>query len=147
MQGRKYKGPLAKQPYKRPILGFVPNTIGVQALELMELPDDRMRTLVQQGYAADDERVYRANPDVVTRQIGDEWVLVPTGELAELSNGMITLNTFSYFLWQQFQQPASQGSVLAAAKAEYDDPQGLMETEVRNFVRYGYYTRLLLEEK
>jgi len=136
-----------KKRYIKPVLGFTKNTSKVDGADLGFLPEGELHDIVQRSREWEEERAYRTNPDVVVRQIGDEWVLVPTGELAELTNSMITINEFCYFLWHQFEQTASLRQVLQAAREEYNDPNRLLEVEVRNFVHDYHHINLLNEIK
>jgi len=126
-----------------PTLRYVYNVSDIPSAELAGLSDEALLKLYRQCLEHNDDLLFQVNPEVVVRQVGDEWVLVPTGNLAQLNNGMITINSTSYFLWKQFEKPNSIRRVLQAARAEYDDPLNLLETEIRNFVD-GYLNMRLL---
>ena len=99
-------------------------------------------------------RLFTANPDFLLREIGGEAVLVPVGEagvfensvIGVFENSVISLNDTCRFLWQQFQTPRSVEDVIAAAKEEYDDPDGVMEQGIHQFVKEYLQYGLLKEE-
>jgi len=91
-------------------------------------------------------RLFTANPDFLLREIGGEAVLVPVGEAGVFENSVISLNDTCRFLWQQFQTPRSVEDVIAAAKEEYDDPDGVMEQGIHQFVKEYLQYGLLKEE-
>ena len=97
----------------------------------------------------EEERVklFTANPDFLLREIGGEAVLVPVGEAGVFENSVISLNDTCRFLWQQFQTPRSVEDVIAAAKEEYDDPDGVMEQGIHQFVKEYLQYGLLKEEE
>ena len=78
------------------------------------------------------EKRYRANGNYVYREIAGEGVLVPSGDLP--GNVMVTLSETCAFLWEQLQEPKTVGDLIAAAKAEYDDPNHELEAQIREFV-------------
>ena len=79
-----------------------------------------------------DVRLFIANPDFLLREIGGEAVLVPVGEAGVFENSVISLNDTCRFLWQQFK--------------EYDDPDGVMEQGINQFVKEYLQYGLLKEE-
>ena len=93
-----------------------------------------------------DARLFTANPDFLLREIGGEAVLVPVGEAGVFENSVISLNDTCRFLWQQFQTPRSVEDVIAEAKKEYDDPDGVMEQGIYQFVKEYLQYGLLKEE-
>lgn len=94
----------------------------------------------------DSVRLFIANPDFLLREIGGEAVLVPVGEAGIFENSVISLNDTCRFLWQLFQTPRSVEDVIAEAKKEYDDPDGVMEQGINQFVKEYLQYGLLKEE-
>ena len=91
-------------------------------------------------------RLFRVNPDFLLREIGGEAVLVPVGKAGVFENSVISLNDTCRFLWQQFQTPRSVEDVIAEAKKEYDDPDGVMKQGINQFVKEYLQYGLLKEE-
>ena len=76
------------------------------------------------------ETKYINTSDFILRQIGGEAVLVPIGDAGELENSMISLNDTFAFIIRQFESPRSVAEVISAARAEYEDPDGLLEKHI-----------------
>ena len=124
-----------KEVFTKPVALFIPLVEGMDARCLTNLSHDELEDIVFQCKEALDSRIYQQNPDILIRNVGDEWVMVPTGELAQRFNGMISLNIFSQFVWQQFdEQPHSEGEVLRAARMQFDDPEHMLDVQVRKLI-------------
>ena len=136
-----------KQVFSGATAHIVPLPKEVDAATLVTLTDEALAQLLHRGLKEEDSWVFKVNPDLIVRQIGDEWMLVPTGEFAQHFNGMISQNEFSHFIWNQFTEPRSIGEVLQAVHAEFEEDAPTMDIEVRrqieDFVRMG----LILEKK
>ena len=133
-----------KRGYFKPIFLIIPTKESVKA---DALKDNELSTYYKDFKSTQESRVFLQNPNLIERQIGDEWLLVPTGEFAQQWNGMISLNEMAHYLWTQFKKPTSMGEVLQNALEEYNDPHHALEIEVRNFVYEYLYNHLLFEVK
>lgn len=136
-----------KQVFSRPVSHIVPLAEGIDARTLVELPEQE---LAQAWYAcrqAEDCRVFQVNPDIIPREIGDEWMLIPTGTFAQNFNGMISQNEFSHFVWHQFAEPRAIAEVMQAVHAEYEDATHVMDVEVHRLIEDYVNMGLLLEKK
>ena len=131
-----------KRGYFKPIFLIIPTKESVKA---DALKDNELSTFYKEFKSTQESRVFLQNPNLIERQIGDEWLLVPTGEFAQQWNGMISLNEMAHYLWAQFKKPTSMGEVLQNAQNEYNDPNNSLELEVRNFVYEYLYNHLLFE--
>ena len=131
-----------KRGYFKPIFLIIPTEESVKA---DALKDNELSTYYKDFKSTQESRVFLQNPNLIERQIGDEWLLVPTGEFAQQWNGMISLNEMAHYLWAQFKKPISMGEVLQNAQNEYNDPNNSLELEDRNFVYEYLYNHLLFE--
>ena len=131
-----------KRGYFKPIFLIIPTKESVKA---DALKDNELSTYYKDFKSTQESRVFLQKPNLIERQIGDEWLLVPTGEFAQQWNGMISLNEMAHYLWAQFKKPTSMGEVLQNAQNEYNDPNNSLELEVRNFVYEYLYNHLLFE--
>ena len=136
-----------KQAFGRPIAHVVPLAKGIDARTLAELPDQELAQVWHACRQSEDDRVFQVNPDVIPREIGDEWMLVPTGTLAQTFNGMISLNATSHFVWNQFAEPHSIAEVMQAVHAEYEDATHIMDLEVHRLIEDYANMGLLIEKK
>lgn len=89
---------------------------------------------------------YKTSPNFLLREIGDEYILIPIGEASVLSNSIMTLNDTCHFLWNEFQAPRTIEEVIIEAKKVYDNPKGVLEQGVYQFVREYLQIGLLEEE-
>lgn len=92
-------------------------------------------------------RRFISNPDFILREIAGESVLVPVGEAGIFENSVISLNESCSFLWKLFEVPRTVEEVIAEAKKEYSDPDGLMEAQIRKFTEDYLNYGLLKEER
>lgn len=58
--------------------------------------------------------------DLMLRQIGDNWVVVPMGERLAEFNGMMKLNETGAFIWKLLETETTEDKILSAVLAEYD---------------------------
>lgn len=123
-----------KQVFTKPLAHIMPLPQGDDATMLAALTDEELHDVLCRSRQIEDELVFQVNPDVIMREIGDEWMLIPTGTFAQHFNGMISLNFFSHYILQQFEQPNSLGAVLSAAHDEFDDPHHMLDIQVRKLV-------------
>ncbi len=134
-----------KQVFSGAIAHIVPLTKEVDAATLATLTDEELAQMLHRGLKEEDSWVFKVNPDFIVRQIGDEWMLVPTGEFAQHFNGMISQNEFSHFIWNQFTEPRSIGEVMKAVHAEFEEDIRDMDMEARHqiedFVLMGLIIR------
>lgn len=134
-----------KQVFSKPLLHFIPLVEGVKAEVLSGLSDDALQDVVQRSKEQERSRVFQVSPNVIKRQIGDEWILIPTGDLAQRYNGMVSLSEVGDFLWEQLQQPCSLSQLLATAHAEFEDQGHVIDVETSEFVM-GYTYMGFLQE-
>ncbi len=92
-------------------------------------------------------RRFQTNPNFLLREIAGEAVLIPVGEAGIFENSVISLNESCSFLWQLFQTPRTAEEAIAEAKKEYDDPDGVLEQGVYQFIKEYFQYELLREEK
>ena len=106
---------------------------------------DSWSSFVAACLRAEEKLVFKANPDFVVRQIGDEFLLVPTGKFAQDFNGMISLNETGHYLIERFATPTTLGEVLNQAAQEFDDPEHQLSHDIRYTVRLYLHYGLLQE--
>lgn len=81
-----------------------------------------------------EERRLVASPDFILREIGGEAVLVHVGDNELFENSVVSMNETYAFLLKQFETPTTIDECLEAARKEYEDPEGRLETDVRGAV-------------
>lgn len=136
-----------KHVFNKPVWYYFPLEEGVDMTALATLPDAELQALLQRAKQREDQKVYQVNPNFIMTQVADEWLVVPTGEMAQQFNGMMSLNASSRFVWEQFQTPNSICHVLQALKERYEGNAGDMEVELRQFVARCIAYQILEEVK
>ena len=64
--------------------------------------------------------IYRKNPDVVSRNIAGETVLVPISEKTQTAGRLFTLNEVGAFIWECIDGEESVGGILGRIVDRYD---------------------------
>ena len=123
-----------KLVFTKPVMHVLALAEGIDATTLADQPTEELSRIYLYSKAQEADVQLQAHPDIIVRQIGEEWILVPTGELAQHFNGMVSLNEFGYFIWQQLQQPHTIGEVLQAASETYGNSLGMQDIEIRSFI-------------
>lgn len=123
-----------RKEYTKPVSHFIPLAHGIDAMQLADLSDIELSRIVHYCKGAEDKRIFQVVPDIIVREIDNQWLLVPTGKLAQKFNGMISLNYFSYFVWHQFEKPKSLGEVLKVAYQSFDDDNHMIDIQIRKLV-------------
>lgn len=135
-----------KSVFTKPVAHFTPLAEGVDASVLASMGESEMACVLKKCKEVEEKQVYQANPDVIFREIGEEFVLIPTGQFAQHFNGMISLNIFSHFVWQQFEKPNTVKEALRSAHEQYSDPQHMLDIQVRklvmDYVEMGLLTKV-----
>lgn len=134
-----------KRLYKTPKLYQFPNMGKLSSNQLSLLSDEELAQYIEQSREIEYTKVYKANPNIVMREVDGDCLLIPTGNDIAI-NGLITLNPIAQFLWQQFQTPSTIPEALAKAKEKYDDEEGCMEQEIRCFVNDYIGINFIMEE-
>lgn len=123
-----------KHVFNKPVWYYFPLEEEVDMTALATLPDAELQALLQHAKQQEDQKLYQINPNFILTQVADEWLVVPTGEMAQQFNGMMSLNASSHYVWELFQQPNSIAAVLQALKDRYEGDAGDIEVELRQFV-------------
>ena len=77
---------------------------------------------------------YRARENYELRTISGEHMLIPTGGEDFAPGTLLLLNETGAFLWERLREPQSPAELLTAARAEFEDPEGGMESSIREFL-------------
>ena len=125
----------------------VPNMGNLPGSKLAALPKEELEAYMQESKEREYAKVYRTNPQVSLRQIGDEWILIFVSDVADYGNGVLSINEISHFLGELFTVPTTIPQVLAKAREVYADPNNCMEMEIRNFVFEYVKSNLIIEEE
>lgn len=86
---------------------------------------------------------YRASENYELRSIAGEHMLIPVGGADFEPGTLLLLNETGAFLWELLREPKGAEELLAAARAEFEDPTGEMETSIRDFLAQMREKKLL----
>lgn len=134
-----------KQFYTKPKIYYFPNRGNIPNNLLSSLSDKELAQYMQKCKDIEYTKVYKANPNIIMREVDGDCLLIPTGSDVAI-NGLITLNPIAQFLWKQFQTPSTIPEVLTKAREKYDDEEGCMEQEIRGFVNGYVRINFIMEE-
>ncbi len=76
----------------------------------------------------------KLKPDFVIHSIGDETLMVPTGEAAERFHGIVRLNDTAAFILEQLQKETTEAAVVQAVLDAYEIDRPHAEREVEKIV-------------
>lgn len=78
--------------------------------------------------------VYSRNPDVVFRQIADEYILVPIRQNAADLNSIYTLNPVAAFVWELIDGKRPISDILSHLFDAYDVTKEAAQEDLFSFV-------------
>lgn len=87
----------------------------------------------------------KLNGEFILRQVGEDVVVVPTGETALQFNGMILLNAVSRILWERLTEGADLPALVAAVTAQFDVSPEEAEADIEEFLASLRQAELLSE--
>lgn len=77
----------------------------------------------------------KRSPDLIYRSIAGESVLIPTGQLTQQFNGMISLNDVAAFIWENLEKVDSQEELLQMVLEEFEVDESTADADVDGFLR------------
>lgn len=90
---------------------------------------------------------YRANPDFLMREIGQDLLLVPVNHTGVFENAMLSLNESCGFLWKFFQTPHTLQEAIEEVKQNFSGDEEAIAADVHAFIRDYANVNLLLKEE
>ncbi len=76
----------------------------------------------------------RVKNGFLLRHVGEEIVVVATGDASRGFNGIIRLNETGEFLWQQMEQDTDEERLLEALRGEYDIDEASARRDIAAFI-------------
>lgn len=71
---------------------------------------------------------------LMLRKVGDDYVIVATGEAAKAFNGAITLNEVCAFIWKQLEKGKDLDEIAVAMTEEYDVDKQTAAKDAQGFI-------------
>ena len=87
----------------------------------------------------------RVKSNYIFRRIADEDLLIPTGEAALTTKGLIALSESGSLLYQKLQRECTREDLVAALTAEYDVPEAVAAEDVDAFLNQMRQLNMLVE--
>lgn len=84
--------------------------------------------------------------DFIFRKIAEEYLLIPTGEAAIATNGLIALSESGNFLYQKLQNDCTREGLISALTQEYDVPVSVAGEDIDAFLDQMRQLNMLVEE-
>lgn len=82
------------------------------------------------------------NPELIMRTIAGETVLIPTGKMASVFNGMINLNGVAAFIWEKMEEISDREELVQMILDRYEIDEETARKDVNGFldtaIRVGY---------
>ncbi len=79
--------------------------------------------------------VLRKNPDMVTRVIDDETILVPIYKTSDEINCIYTLNKVASRVWEMFDSKKTVGEIKKQILKEFDTTPKEVDREIQKFLK------------
>lgn len=76
----------------------------------------------------------KVTKDIVMRDIADETILVPVGELAKRFRGIMSLNEGGRLLWKQLMEGCSRGQLVESLLETYEVEEDVACKDVDAFL-------------
>ena len=83
----------------------------------------------------DEKMVFKRNPDVVTRQIGDEVILLPLYQTEPDCNYIYTLNETAAAIWELIDGKNTLGQIKEELMNGFEVSERILEKELDTFTR------------
>ncbi len=80
------------------------------------------------------EKAMKVKASFILRKIADEHLLIPTGEAALATRGLIALSESGCLLYQKLQTDCSRQDLIAALCSEYDVTEAVAGADVDAFL-------------
>lgn len=72
----------------------------------------------------------------VVRQVGEQYVVAPVGEMGKTFRGVITFNESGNFLWNFFSNERTEDEAVAALCQFYEVGESIAREDVQQFMRF-----------
>lgn len=88
----------------------------------------------------------RVKKNFIFRKIAEEYLLIPTGEAAVTTKGLIALSESGSLLYQKLQSDCTREELVSALTAEYDVSEAVAGEDVDAFLAEMRQLNMLVED-
>lgn len=85
---------------------------------------------LQENNYLKEEKDMKAKQGFILRNVADENMLMPTGDMIGQFNGSVIMNEVSAFIWEKLQNPISKADLLQAVLDEFEVEKAEAETDL-----------------
>ncbi len=76
----------------------------------------------------------KRSDEFVLRNVADEYMLIPIGEMSAKHNGIISLNPVSLLLWEKLSGDVSKEDLIEAVLEKFDAPREVISVDIDQFL-------------
>lgn len=88
----------------------------------------------------------KLNKDLIMRKVAGEAVLVPTGKMAQVFNGMITMNPVAEFIWENIEKTENIDQLVDLIMNEFEIDKETALNDALGFVKMMLDNGFLINE-
>ena len=88
----------------------------------------------------------KLNKDFMIRDIAGETILVPTGEVSQNFNGMITLNGVATFILENIEQCSNEDELVQKVLEEFDIDEKTARKDIMEFLEQLLHNGVIIED-
>lgn len=88
----------------------------------------------------------KVSKEFILREIADEYILVPIGEMAATFNGLITVNEIGALIFNLLLNNKSVDEIVTKILSEYDVDEQTAREDVNEFIGYLKEKHIIVEE-
>ena len=81
------------------------------------------------------EKVFKKNPDIVTRTIEDETILMPIYKTSDDINCIYTLNKSAAFIWEAIDGKRSMEKIKKMVSEKFESTEKEIDKEIKNLLK------------
>lgn len=89
----------------------------------------------------------KVKANYILRNIADEYLLIPTGEAALTTRGLIAVSESGCLLYRKLQSDCTRAELIAALTGEYDVTEAVAGADVDAFLDQMRQLDMLLEKE
>lgn len=76
----------------------------------------------------------KVDKEFVLREIGGDYIIIPTGNTVLTFNGLITVNEVGVFIWKMLQKDVTFDELVQGILREYDVEESVAREDIREFL-------------
>ena len=88
----------------------------------------------------------KLNKNFMIRDIAGETILVPTGEVSQNFNGMITLNEVATFILENIEQCANEDELVQKVLEEFEIDENTARKDMLEFLNQLLYNGIIIKD-